>query len=48
MSAQARAGMNNAGSQRFKVVQDQIARRGREAKGSLERREPPRSDRGRR
>jgi hypothetical protein len=45
MSAHARAGMNNGGGKRFKVVQDQIARRGREAKEFLERREPTRSDR---
>ena len=47
MSAHARAGMNNGGGKRFKVVQDQIVRRGREAKEYLERREPPPAERGR-
>jgi hypothetical protein len=47
MSAHARAGMQNGGAKRFKTVQDQIARRGREAKEFLEQRESARGARGR-
>jgi hypothetical protein len=44
MSAHTRVGMSNGGNKRFKVVGDQIARRGREAKEFLERRETPPAD----